>query len=116
MARTSADGQNNSKLDSFLKRNTSRDVYERIRVSEPCVVVSGSVKKVFMHVILSDECVYLSEYHPRALREALSFRHITSIELVRKTHIYEANIHIDNHNAPKHIIFAACSNFLFKMS
>ncbi|XP_002661405.2 uncharacterized protein C12orf56 homolog isoform X1 [Danio rerio] len=82
MARTSADGQNNSKLDSFLKRNTSRDVYERIRVSEPCVVVSGSVKKVFMHVILSDECVYLSEYHPRALREALSFRHITSIELI----------------------------------
>uniref|UniRef100_A0A673I5G4 Uncharacterized protein n=1 Tax=Sinocyclocheilus rhinocerous TaxID=307959 RepID=A0A673I5G4_9TELE len=85
MARTSADGllrQNNSKLDSFLKRNTSRDVYERIRVYEPCVVVSGSVKKVFMHVILSDERVYLSEYHPRALREALSFRHIKSIELI----------------------------------
>ncbi|XP_016299735.1 uncharacterized protein C12orf56-like isoform X3 [Sinocyclocheilus anshuiensis] len=85
MARTSADGllrQNNSKLDSFLKRNTSRDVYERIRVYEPCVVVSGSVKKVFMHVILSDERVYLSEYHPRALREALSFRRIKSIELI----------------------------------
>ncbi|KAI2665582.1 hypothetical protein H4Q32_021915 [Labeo rohita] len=86
MARTSADGlllrKNNSKLDSFLKRNTSRDVYERIRVYEPCVVVSGSVKKVFMHVILSDERVYLSEYHPRALREALSFRHIKSIELI----------------------------------
>ncbi|XP_026066240.1 uncharacterized protein C12orf56 [Carassius auratus] len=85
MARTSADGllrPSNSKLDSFLKRNTSRDVYERIRVYEPCVVVSGSVKKVFMHVILSDERVYLSEYHPRALREALSFRHIKSIELI----------------------------------
>ncbi|ROL52597.1 hypothetical protein DPX16_7333 [Anabarilius grahami] len=85
MARTSADGllcQNNSKLDTFLKRNTSRDVYERIRVYEPCVVVSGSVKKVFMHVILTDERVYLSEYHPRALREALSFRHVTSIELI----------------------------------
>ncbi|KAL1275374.1 hypothetical protein QQF64_034997 [Cirrhinus molitorella] len=84
--RTSADGlllrKNNSKLDSFLKRNTSRDVYQRIRVYEPCVVVSGSVKKVFMHVILSDERVYLSEYHPRALREALSFRHIKSIELI----------------------------------
>uniref|UniRef100_A0A672NX95 Uncharacterized protein n=1 Tax=Sinocyclocheilus grahami TaxID=75366 RepID=A0A672NX95_SINGR len=85
MARTSADGllrQNNSKLDSFLKRNASQDVYERIRVYEPCVVVSGSVKKVFMHVILSDERVYLSEYQPRALREALSFRHIKSIELI----------------------------------
>ncbi|TRY58906.1 hypothetical protein DNTS_003115 [Danionella cerebrum] len=85
MARSSTDGQllgNNSKLDSFLKRNTSRDVYERIRVSEPCVVVSGSVKKAFMHVILSDERVYLSEYPPRALREALSFTHITSIELI----------------------------------
>ncbi|XP_065121779.1 uncharacterized protein C12orf56 homolog isoform X1 [Paramisgurnus dabryanus] len=72
----------NSKLDSFLKRNTSRDVYERIRACEPCVVVSGSVKKVFMHVILSDERVYLSEYRPRALRKALSFRDITSIELI----------------------------------
>ncbi|KAK9975650.1 hypothetical protein ABG768_020891 [Culter alburnus] len=85
MARTSAHGllsQNNSKLDTFLKRNTSRDVYERIRVYEPCVVVSGSVKKVFMHVILTDERMYLSEYHPRALREALSFRHVTSIELI----------------------------------
>lgn len=90
MARTSARGllrHNNSKLDTFLKRNTSRDVYERIRVYEPCVVVSGSVKKVFMHVILSDERVYLSEYQPRALREALSFRHIKSIELVRDTQI-----------------------------
>ncbi|XP_043092265.1 uncharacterized protein C12orf56 homolog [Puntigrus tetrazona] len=85
MARTGARGllrHSNSKLDSFLKRNTSRDVYERIRVYEPCVVVSGSVKKVFMHVILSDERVYLSEYQPRALREALSFRHVKSIELI----------------------------------
>ncbi|KAK7129771.1 hypothetical protein R3I93_019421 [Phoxinus phoxinus] len=85
MARTSADGllcQNNSKLDSFLKRNTNRDVYERIRFYEPCVVVSGSVKKVFMHVILTDERVYLSEFPPRALREVLSFRHVTSIELI----------------------------------
>lgn len=82
MTRTSARGllrHNNSKLDSVLKRNTSWDVYERIRVYEPCVV-----KKVFMHVILSDERVYLSEYQPRALREALSFRHIKSIELVRE--------------------------------
>ncbi|XP_056604884.1 uncharacterized protein C12orf56 homolog [Triplophysa dalaica] len=72
----------NSKLDTFLKRNTSRDLYERIRACEPCVVVSRSVKRVFMHVILSDEHVYLSEYNPRALREALSFRDITSIELI----------------------------------
>lgn len=72
----------NSKLDTFLKRNTSRDLYERIRACEPCVVVSRSVKRVFMHVILSDEHVYLSEYNPRALREVLSFRDITSIELV----------------------------------
>ncbi|KAI7792131.1 uncharacterized protein C12orf56 homolog [Triplophysa rosa] len=72
----------NSKLDTFLKRNTSRDLYERIRACEPCVVVSRSVKRVFMHVILSDERVYLSEYNPRALREALSFRDITSIELI----------------------------------
>ncbi|XP_031653831.1 uncharacterized protein C12orf56 homolog [Oncorhynchus kisutch] len=72
----------NSKLDSFLKRNTERGVYERIRAYEPCVVISERVNKVFMHVVLSDECVYLAEYPPRTLTTAVDFRHIRDIELV----------------------------------
>ncbi|KAM4615676.1 uncharacterized protein C12orf56 homolog [Polymixia lowei] len=72
----------NSKLDSFLKRNTDRALYERIRAYEPCVVISESVNKVYMHVVLSDERVYLAEYPPRTLTAAVDFSHIRDIELV----------------------------------
>ncbi|XP_033989320.1 uncharacterized protein C12orf56 homolog isoform X1 [Trematomus bernacchii] len=72
----------NMKLDTFLKRNTERAVYERIRAYEPCVVISETVKKVYMHVVLSDERVYLTEYPPRTLTEAFNFRRVRHIELV----------------------------------
>ncbi|KAL6116642.1 uncharacterized protein ACO6RY_14611 [Pungitius sinensis] len=72
----------NVKLDSFLKRNTARAVYERIRAHEPCVVITETINKVYMHVVLSDECVYLAEYPPRTLTEAFTFRRVRDIELV----------------------------------
>ncbi|XP_076578538.1 uncharacterized protein C12orf56 homolog isoform X2 [Chaetodon auriga] len=70
------------KLDSFLKRNTERTVYERIRACEPCVVISETINKVYMHVVLSDDRVYLTEYPPRTLTAAFSFRRVRDIELV----------------------------------
>ncbi|XP_054480695.1 uncharacterized protein C12orf56 homolog [Anoplopoma fimbria] len=85
MARTGSGAllsRGNIKLDSFLKRNTERAVYQRIRAYEPCVVVSETVRKVYMHVVLSDERVYLAEYPPRTLTEALSFMRVRDIELV----------------------------------
>ncbi|XP_029968920.1 uncharacterized protein C12orf56 homolog isoform X2 [Salarias fasciatus] len=72
----------NVKLDSFLKRNMERAVYERIRVHEPCVVVSDTINKVYMHVVLSDERVFLTEYPPRTLTVAVSFGRVRDIELV----------------------------------
>ncbi|XP_071370977.1 uncharacterized protein C12orf56 homolog [Centroberyx affinis] len=72
----------NSKLDSFLKRNTDRAVYERIRAYEPCVVISDTVNKVYMHVVLSDECVYLTEYPPRTLTAAVNLSRVRDIELI----------------------------------
>ncbi|KAM9334865.1 LOW QUALITY PROTEIN: uncharacterized protein C12orf56 homolog [Symphorus nematophorus] len=85
MARTGSGAllcRRNIKLDSFLKRNTERSVYERIRAYEPCVVISETVNKVYMHVVLTDECVYLTEYPPRTLTPAFSFRRVRDIELV----------------------------------
>ncbi|KAL7882982.1 hypothetical protein SRHO_G00006400 [Serrasalmus rhombeus] len=72
----------NSKLETFLKRSLERDAYERIRAYEPCVVVSETLNKVFMHVVLSDECIYLTEYSPRTLQQAVHFTHILDIELI----------------------------------
>uniref|UniRef100_A0A3Q1F621 Uncharacterized protein n=1 Tax=Acanthochromis polyacanthus TaxID=80966 RepID=A0A3Q1F621_9TELE len=85
MARTGAGTllcRRNVRLDSFLKRNTERAVYERIRAYEPCVVRSDTVNKVYMHVVLSDERVYLTEYPPRALTAAVSFGRVRDIDLV----------------------------------
>lgn len=73
----------NVKLDSFLRRNTDQAVYERIRSYEPCVVVSETINKAYMHVVLSDELVFLTEYAPRTLTAALSFRRVRDIKLVR---------------------------------
>uniref|UniRef100_A0A667ZSS5 Si:ch211-258f14.2 n=1 Tax=Myripristis murdjan TaxID=586833 RepID=A0A667ZSS5_9TELE len=72
----------NSKLESFLKRNTDRAVYDRIRAYEPCVVVSESVNKVYMHVVLTDECVYLTQYPPRTLTAAVSLSRVREISLI----------------------------------
>lgn len=88
MARTGSGSllaRRNIKLDSFLKRNTEREVYERIRAYEPCVVVSHTVNKVYMHVVLTDERVYLTEYPPRTLTEAFSFERVRDIQLVSLT-------------------------------
>ncbi|XP_070847624.1 uncharacterized protein C12orf56-like isoform X2 [Chaetodon trifascialis] len=85
MARTASGSllsRRDIKLDSFLKRNTERTVYERIRACEPCVVISETINKVYMHVVLSDDRVYLTEYPPRTLTAAFSFRRVRDIELV----------------------------------
>ncbi|XP_046729496.1 uncharacterized protein C12orf56 homolog isoform X2 [Silurus meridionalis] len=72
----------NSRLETFLKRRAERDVHERIRYYEACVVVSERHDKVFMHVLLTDDSVYLTEFHPRTLHRALHFSHILHIELI----------------------------------
>lgn len=73
----------NVKLDSFLRRNTDQAVYERIRLFEPCVVISETINKAYMHVVLSDERVFLTEHAPRTLTTAVSLRRVRDIELVR---------------------------------
>ncbi|XP_060923808.1 uncharacterized protein C12orf56 homolog, partial [Limanda limanda] len=72
----------NIKLDSFLQRSMEGAVHERVRASEPCVVVSDAFNKVYMHAVLSDERVYLTEHKPRTLTVAVSFRRVRGIELV----------------------------------
>ncbi|XP_058842400.1 uncharacterized protein C12orf56-like [Acipenser ruthenus] len=72
----------NCKLDSFLKRNLEQNVYDRVRACEACVVISETVKKVFMYVVLSDHCIYLTENPPKTIQAAVHFKDISGIELV----------------------------------
>uniref|UniRef100_A0A8C4RM50 Uncharacterized protein n=1 Tax=Erpetoichthys calabaricus TaxID=27687 RepID=A0A8C4RM50_ERPCA len=65
-------GSKNSKLDSFLKRNLPQSVYERVRVHEACVVISDSVNKLYMFVVLTDDCIYLTENPPKTVRVAVN--------------------------------------------
>ncbi|KAK6487819.1 hypothetical protein HHUSO_G9118 [Huso huso] len=85
MARHDTQGfscKRNSKLDSFLKRNLEQRVYERVRACEACVVISETFKKVFMYVVLTDHCIYLTENPPKTIQAAVHFRNISGIELV----------------------------------
>ncbi|XP_028651173.1 uncharacterized protein C12orf56 homolog [Erpetoichthys calabaricus] len=75
-------GSKNSKLDSFLKRNLPQSVYERVRVHEACVVISDSVNKLYMFVVLTDDCIYLTENPPKTVRVAAHFGDIFGVELV----------------------------------
>uniref|UniRef100_A0A8C4X4B5 Uncharacterized protein n=1 Tax=Erpetoichthys calabaricus TaxID=27687 RepID=A0A8C4X4B5_ERPCA len=74
-------GSKNSKLDSFLKRNLPQSVYERVRVHEACVVISDSVNKLYMFVVLTDDCIYLTENPPKTVRVSV-LRNMTSVSLV----------------------------------
>uniref|UniRef100_H3C8Y4 Uncharacterized protein n=1 Tax=Tetraodon nigroviridis TaxID=99883 RepID=H3C8Y4_TETNG len=66
----------------FLRRTAEASLHERIRFHEPCVVVSETVDKAYMHVLLSDERVFLTEHAPRTLTVAVSFGRVRDIELV----------------------------------
>lgn len=74
--------RHNIRLESFLKRNTERALYERIRAYEPCVVKSDSINKIYMHVVMSDDRVYLTEFPPRTLTSAFSFSSVRAIDLI----------------------------------
>uniref|UniRef100_H3D571 Uncharacterized protein n=1 Tax=Tetraodon nigroviridis TaxID=99883 RepID=H3D571_TETNG len=71
-----------AQLDWFLRRTAEASLHERIRFHEPCVVVSETVDKAYMHVLLSDERVFLTEHAPRTLTVAVSFGRVRDIELV----------------------------------
>ncbi|MGH0119902.1 UNVERIFIED_CONTAM: hypothetical protein FKN15_059830 [Acipenser sinensis] len=56
-------------------------MYDRVRACEACVVISETVKKVFMYVVLSDHCIYLTENPPKTIQAAVHFKDISGIEL-----------------------------------
>ena len=70
------------KLMVFLKKNLLVEVFERIRLTEQCIVCSSKDDKRFMFVVLSDEWVYLTENPPKNIFEAVHIGDIESISLV----------------------------------
>ncbi|XP_041112979.1 uncharacterized protein C12orf56-like [Polyodon spathula] len=115
MARHGTQGfscKRNSKLDSFLKRNLEQSVYERVRACEACVVISETVKKVFMHVVLSDHCIYLTENPPRTIQAAVRFSNISGIELVNDSPDF---LSMRNRESAQHIRILYSSTALKKL-
>ncbi|MGH0121877.1 UNVERIFIED_CONTAM: hypothetical protein FKN15_067173 [Acipenser sinensis] len=66
--------------------NLEQNMYDRVQACEACVVISETVKKVFMYVVLSDHCIYLTENPTKTIQAAVHFKDISRIELdPRKT-------------------------------
>nr|XP_006820325.1 PREDICTED: uncharacterized protein LOC100368340 [Saccoglossus kowalevskii] len=86
MARNATESlcRRNPKLDTFLKRKLSANVYDRIRAYEECIISSEKEKRAFKHVVLSDERIYLTENPPKNITEddSVPLEEITSVEMV----------------------------------
>lgn len=73
------------KVDSFLKRFLSPVRYKRVRLTEPCVVVSSEYNKLFKFVVLADDWLYITENPPKLAKDIQGITkvvNITSVELV----------------------------------
>lgn len=88
MARNELDilhSKRHDKLDFFLKRHLDESVFNKIRMYEACIVVTGRRhKKTFDFVVLTDECIYLTQNPPKTIHEALHLSDVVAIELVRR--------------------------------
>ncbi|XP_032893982.1 uncharacterized protein C12orf56 homolog [Amblyraja radiata] len=86
MARNELDilhSKRHDKLDFFLKRHLDESVFNKIRMYEACIVVTGRRhKKTFDFVVLTDECIYLTQNPPKTIHEALHLSDVVAIELV----------------------------------
>ncbi|XP_072914898.1 uncharacterized protein C12orf56 homolog isoform X2 [Hemitrygon akajei] len=71
------------KLDFFLKRHLDESVFNKIRMYEACIVVTEKKhKKAFHFVILTDECIYLTQNPPKTIHEAVHLGDVVAIELI----------------------------------
>ncbi|XP_019620593.1 PREDICTED: uncharacterized protein C12orf56-like [Branchiostoma belcheri] len=67
----------NAKLDAFLRRSFDPRQYDRVLATHKCIV-----DKNFSFVILTDDCVYLTENPPRVIQPAVQLKDIVSIRLI----------------------------------
>ncbi|XP_069760333.1 uncharacterized protein C12orf56 homolog isoform X2 [Narcine bancroftii] len=71
------------KLDFFLKRHLDESVFNKIRMYEACIVATeGKLKKTFDFVVLTDECIYLTQNPPRTIHEVVHLSDVVAIELI----------------------------------
>ncbi|XP_051886009.1 uncharacterized protein C12orf56 homolog [Pristis pectinata] len=86
MARNELDifpSKRHAKLDFFLKRHLDDSVFNKIRMYEACIAVTERKhKKTFDFVVLTDECIYLTENPPKTIQEAVHLSDVVAIELV----------------------------------
>lgn len=71
-----------SKFENFLKKNLDENAFARVRAYEACIVCSSKENKAFKFVVLSDECLYLTENPPKTISIAVNLEDIFGIELV----------------------------------
>ena len=72
------------KLDSILRKNLPLELYERLCVTESCIVVTHGRKKSQRLVILGDTAMYFAEVPPKTVKRALELSQVVSSRIVSK--------------------------------
>lgn len=70
------------RLESFLRRQVSPEVYERISTSEACVLISAEERRVHRYVVLGHRQLFTTEFPPKNLKLLLNLEAILSIRKV----------------------------------
>ncbi len=70
------------RLESFLRRNLSREDYDRLYTSEASVVLSPEEKRVHRYAILGHDRLYTLEIPPKKLKTVLMLEDVLSVQLV----------------------------------
>ena len=77
-------GRQDIRLETFLRRQLSQEVYERLCGSESCVLFSPEEKRVHRYVILGHRHLYSTEFSPKKLKVLLQLDSITAVQMVRQ--------------------------------
>lgn len=73
----------NGKLDSFLQRTITSEVYERICTWEPCVLTYSDEKLVHKYVLLTLNGIYLIDFNLKTSpKVAFTIKDVTSVKKV----------------------------------
>ncbi len=83
MAKTSCSFQRfDGKLDTVLRKGLTIEIYERLSVTEPCIIVTNGGKKAQRTVILGHNALYFAEVPPKTIKRAIELVQIVSNKTV----------------------------------
>ena len=70
------------KLDTLLRKTLESEIYERLYVTESCIVVTNGGKRQQRFVILGHSALYFAEVPPKTIKRGIELTQIISNKIV----------------------------------